>query len=158
MVAGRSRQVQVVGWREWVALPDLGVSCTKAKVDTGARTSALHAFDVEDFERDGERWARFEIHPNQRTARGAVLAEAKLVDLRPVRSSSGRAEHRWVIETTIELAGERWPVEVTLTRRDAMGFRMLVGRQALRRRFVVDPGRSWVGGRPATVRPSEVRT
>lgn len=157
MAAGRSREIQVVGWREWVALPELDIARTKAKVDTGARTSALHAFDVEDFERDGQRWARFEIHPHQRTARGAVVAEAQLVDLRPVRSSSGRAEQRWVIETTIDLAGVRWPIELTLTRRDAMGFRMLVGRQAIRRRFLVDPGRSWVGGLPATVPPPEVQ-
>lgn len=146
----------MIGWREIVALPELGVPALKAKVDTGARTSALHAWHVEEIERDGEAWVRFELHPQQRSAAGAVTAEARLVDQRPVRSSSGRAEHRHVIETDVELGGQRWPIEVTLTRRDAMGFRMLLGRQAIRRRFVVDPGRSWQAGRPATVTPLEV--
>jgi hypothetical protein len=149
------RQQQTIGWREWVALPDLGVGRIKAKVDTGARTSALHAFHIEGFERDGRAWARFEVHPNQRTTAGALVAEAPLVDRRAVRSSSGSAEHRWVVRTTLEIGGVRWPIELTLTRRDAMGFRMLLGRQALRRRVVIDPGRSWLTGQRGIVRPPE---
>jgi hypothetical protein len=154
--ARQTRVPQVIGWREWVALPDLGVARIKAKVDTGARTSALHAFDVEGFERDGRPWARFEVHPQQRSTHGSVLAEAPLVDRRAVRSSSGRAEHRWVVHTIVEIGGMRWPIELTLTRRDTMGFRMLLGRQAIRRRAIVDPGRSWLAGRPAIVPPPEV--
>jgi hypothetical protein len=133
-----------VGWREWVGLPDLGVEAIKAKIDTGARTSALHVTDVVRFERDGHPWVRFRVHPIQRAERPVVAAEAALVEHRPVRSSSGHTEHRLVIATVLAIGAARWPIELTLTRRDAMGFRMLIGRQAVRRRAVIDPGRSYL--------------
>jgi len=144
----RRPEPQVVGWREWVALPDWGVPHVKAKVDTGARTSSLHAFDLERFRRDGDEWVRFEIHPWQRSTADAVTAEARVVSTRDVKSSSGAVEHRPVVRTTIAIAGRPVIAEVTLTRRDEMGFRMLIGREALRRRFLVDPGASYAGGRP----------
>jgi hypothetical protein len=139
----------VIGWREWVALPDLGVNAIKAKVDSGARSSSLHAYGLEEFDRDGRPWVRFEIHPLQRMARAAVVAEAELRERRLVRNpgGGGREEIRPVVVTTLELGGQHWPIELTLTRRDAMGFRMLLGRQAIRRRFVIDPGRSFVTGK-----------
>jgi len=137
-----------VGWREWIALPDWDVPAIKAKVDTGARTSALHAFDIETVEREGVVRARFAIHPWQDSSADAVVVEAPLLERRHVRSSSGTAHERPVVMTTISLAGQLVPVEMTLTRRDEMGFRMLIGRQALRRRFIVDPARSYLGGRP----------
>lgn len=139
-----------VGWREWVSLPDWGVPWIKAKVDTGARTSAVHAFDIETIDRDGGPWARFAIHPWQDSSDDEVVVEAPLLGRREVRSSSGASRERPVVLTTIDLAGRSVPVEVTLTRRDEMGFRMLIGRQALRRQFVVDPARSYLGGRPDT--------
>ena len=134
----------VIGWREWVTLPELGNVVTKAKVDTGARSSALHAFDLERFQRDGEDWVRFAIHPLQRRTTPSVPVEARIVDERPVTSSSGRTQRRPVIATPITLDDTTWPIEITLTRRDEMGFRMLLGRQAIRKRYVVDPGRSFV--------------
>lgn len=139
--------LQTIGWREWVTLPDFGVPSVKAKIDTGARTSSLHAFGTELFRRRGRDWVRFSIHPEQRSKAGAAMVEALLLDVRTVRPSSGHAERRLVVETTIELLGDRWPIELTLTRRDAMGFRMLLGRQALRGHVLVDPGRSFVNGR-----------
>lgn len=142
------RERRPVGWREWVALPGLGVAHVKAKVDTGARTSSLHAFDVERFRRRGRDWVRFCVHPIQRDTRTTIVAEVPVLEMRPVRSSSGHTTLRPVIVTDIEVLGERWPIELTLAARDEMGFRMLLGRQALRGRFVVDPGRSFVGGRP----------
>jgi hypothetical protein len=142
------RDRAVVGWREWVALPDWGVPAIKAKIDTGARTSALHAFDIETSERHGVTWARFVVHPWQESRADEVVVEAPLLERRSVRSSSGAARVRPVMLTTVRLAGHEVPIEVTLTRRDEMGFRMLIGRQALRRRFVVDPARSYLGGRP----------
>ncbi len=143
----------VIGWREWVGLPDLGASWIKAKSDTGARSSSLHAFDLEHFTRDDAPWVRFEIHPWQRSKADAVVAEAPLADQRVVKSSSGSGQRRAVIRTTLALGGLRYPIDLTLTRRDEMGFRMLLGREAMRRRVVVDPGSSYKLGRP----PLEVR-
>jgi len=142
-------QRTTVGWREWIALPDWGVGALKAKIDTGARTSALHAYDIEVSERDGVNVATFAIHPWQDSSRDTVVVQAPLLERRQARSSSGTTKVRQVVMTTIELAGLRLPIEVTLTRRDEMGFRMLIGRQALRRHFVVDPARSYLGGRPS---------
>lgn len=128
-------------------MPELGVPALKAKIDTGARSSTLHAFDVTEFERDGRRWVRFKVHPVQRSARRTVETEAELHDERLIRDSGGKEQLRPVILTTVEVDGERWPIELTLTNRDAMGFRMLLGRQAIRGRFVVDAGRSYVQSR-----------
>jgi hypothetical protein len=138
----------VLGWREWARLPDFGVRSIKAKLDTGARTSALHAFGLRRFTRDGRPMVRFEIHPLQRSADSTVAAEAVVVDERVVRNSGGREEVRPVIRTTIQIGTEHWPIEVTLARRDQMGFRMLLGREALRGRAVVDAGSSFRAGRP----------
>jgi hypothetical protein len=132
-----------VGWREWIRLPDLGGATVKAKVDTGARTSSLHAYDEEEFDRDGEPWLRFRFHPNQRDEVTEVEAEARLVGQREVTASNGQSELRYVVETEALIDGRSVPIELTLTRRDAMGFRMLLGRRALRGLFVVDPKRSF---------------
>jgi len=139
-----SKSLSIIGWRERVALPDLGISQIKAKIDTGARSSALHAFDVETFLRDGKTMVRFKVHPYQRDTHRTVSAEAELIDQRQVRNSGGHAQLRPVIQTMVELNGERWLIELTLTNRDVMGFRMLLGRQAVRKRFLVDAGRSFV--------------
>ena len=145
------RKKPVLGWREWAALPDLGIERIKVKVDTGARSSALHAFDVTEEEQDGEVWVRFKIHPIQRNARHTIETRALLVDEREVRSSSGRASLRPVIETRIVVGRRVWPIEITLVRRDLMGFRMLLGRQAVRGGFLVDPGRSFRRGEPLAI-------
>lgn len=137
-----------IGWREWVGLPELGTEWIKCKVDTGARSSSLHAFDIELFERGGVRWVRFEVHPWQGSATDAMPAEALLADLRSVKSSSGQSEERPVIRSRVAIAGQEHEIDLTLTLRDEMGFRMLLGREALRRRFLVDPGSSYLTGRP----------
>lgn len=139
--------VPIIGWREWVALPGLGVGAIKAKVDTGARSSALHAWDIEVVDRRSKApVVRFVLHPLQRDQSLTVDAEAPLVGWRDVRSSNGDVERRPVIRTLLALAGQELQLDLTLTQRDEMGFRMLVGRQALRRRFVIDPARSFAGG------------
>ncbi|MEO3428970.1 RimK/LysX family protein [Pelagibius sp. CAU 1746] len=153
------RPKTVVGWREWICLPDLGVDRIKAKIDTGARTSAIHAYEIRPFERDGERFVRFSLHPVQRHATPVVACEARVEDERIVTSSNGEREKRYVIETRIELGEEVWPIEMTLTNRDEMGFRMLLGRRAVRRRFVVDPGGSFkLSGRPKTKPSTKVKS
>jgi len=131
-----------------VGLPDLGVEHIKAKLDTGARSSALHAFDVSEFERDGEAWVRFSIHPWQKSAADSHEVELPVHDRRTVRSSNGQVQQRYVVLMRLRLLDQTIPVEVTLTRRDAMGFRLLIGREALRQGFLVDSGRSYLGGRP----------
>jgi hypothetical protein len=146
-----------IGWREWVSLPDLGISRIKAKVDTGARSSSLHAFDLQQLDKHGEPWVQFSIHPNQRNAIGTVVAEAKVLEFRSVRSSSGKASLRPVILTQIALLNQIWTVELTLANRDEMGFRMLLGREAIRRRFLVDAGKSYYGGRLSTIRKKRRR-
>lgn len=143
-----NRELPIIGWREWVSLPELGIKRIKAKVDTGARSSSIHAFDVESFERDGDEWVRFKVYPVQRSTRKAVTVESKLLESRSVRSSSGKATIRPVILARIKLLGLTWPVELTLANRDQMGFRMLLGRQAFRDRFLVDAGSSYFGGKP----------
>lgn len=139
----------VVGWREWVRLPDLlpdPADAVKAKIDTGARTSAIHAWDLEEVERDGITIVRFSLHPRQHDDDHIVTAEAPLLEERDVRSSNGEVETRVVVETTLAIGELRYPVELTLTNRDQMGFRMLVGRTAMARHLLVDPGRSYVQG------------
>ncbi|NEO63787.1 MAG: ATP-dependent zinc protease [Moorea sp. SIO4G2] len=140
----QSQHLPIIGWREWLTLPELGIIQVKAKIDTGARSSALHAFDIKTFDHDGIKWVRFKVHPYQRDSHQTVIAEAKLLDQRKVRSSNGQTQLRPVIQTTVKLGSKQWPIELTLTNRDAMGFRMLLGRQAVQRRFLVDSGHSFV--------------
>ncbi len=142
-----------IGWREWVGLPDLEVEAIKAKIDTGARTSALHAFRIEPYWREGQIWVRFELAPLQRNSATRVRCEARAIDQRTVRNSSGGVEQRYVIKTMLRLGDARWPIELTLTNRDQMGFRMLLGRTALKGRTVIEPGRSFLlGAAPARLR------
>jgi hypothetical protein len=142
------KRLPEIGWREWISLPDFGVRNIKVKVDTGARSSSLHAYDLEYFRRRGREYVRFEICPHQRSSKSAVVVEAPVLEHRSVRSSSGKASKRPVIITNIAMLGEKWPIEVTLANRDEMGFRMLLGRQAVRGRFLVNPGQSYYGGKP----------
>lgn len=137
----------VIGWREWIRLPELGDTWVKAKIDTGARASAIHATDIDYFTKDGADWVRFVLHPKQRTSKGSVEVSAPLVEMRDVRSSNGQRQRRPLVVTRFELLGRSWPIELTLTNRAKMGFRMLIGREAMRRRFLVDPGRSYTAGR-----------
>ncbi len=143
-----ANQLLLIGWREMLALPDLGVDRIKAKIDTGARTSALHAFNCQEFQQDGKTMIRFDIHPRQRDNEYSITAEADLLEYRKVTSSGGHAQLRPVILTAIQLGEHQWQGELTLTNRDVMGFRMLLGRQAVRKRFSIDPGKSFLQSFP----------
>ena len=152
----KNNKKTTLGWREWVQLPELGLTDIKAKVDTGARTSALHAFEVTPFEEGGRQRVEFRMHPNQRDNDTVVVCMADVIDQRVVKDSGGHAETRWVIETPVTVGADTWPIEITLTARDDMMFRMLLGRTALKGRAIVDPGRSYLAGKK--VRPRRATT
>ncbi len=144
----------IAGWREWVGLAGIGVPWIKAKLDTGARSSALHAFDLEEFlGDDGREYVRFQVHPWQHTDSGAITVECPVHDRRSVRSSSGHSEERIVVLIDVTFFGRTITAETSLSNRDQMGFRMLIGREALRQGFLVDSGKSFLAGRA----PREIR-
>lgn len=149
--------LQQIGWRELIALPDLNIPEMKAKIDTGARTSALHAVDIETFERDGEEWASFVVPRAGRQRRSA-----RLVDQRPIKNTSGIPENRMVVETTLLLGAHRWRIEASLANREKMEFELILGRTAIRRHgLLVDPGRSFLAGPPVGKKgpiPSPIRS
>lgn len=140
----RIRKYPIIGWREWVGLPALSIESIKAKIDTGARTSALHAFSLRPFVENGQKKISFDIHPLQHNTQQVISCVADVVDRRLVTDSGGHEEERYVIQTPLTIAGQTWSIEITLTERENMLFRMLLGRSALRKRFIVNPARSFV--------------
>lgn len=137
-----------VGWCEWVSLHELGLPRIKTKVDTGAKTSCLHAFSVEPFQKNGTQWVRFGMHPNQDDTKTEVYCEAEVYDQRQVTDSGGHIENRYVIRAPLTVQNTQWPIEITLTNRDTMKFRMLLGRQAMRDKMLVNPAESYLLGKP----------
>lgn len=138
---------ELVGWREWVALPDIGIKSLKCKVDTGAKNSALHAFELTSFEENGALWVRFSIHVDESDLTQVQQCEAKVVDTRMVTDSSGNKSERFFIETQIQIGQKRYMIQLSLTDRDTMKYNMLLGRTALREaKFIVDPSRSYLQG------------
>lgn len=140
------KKMKTLGWREWIRLDDLGLPAIKVKVDTGARTSALHAFKVRKFRRKGVLWVRFCIHPIQGDNETVVQCEAEVVDRRPVTDSGGHTTERYVIRSRVTLGEHSWPIEMTLTNRDNMKFRVLLGRTALGKEYLVNPAVSFLCG------------
>ncbi|MCR9204921.1 MAG: RimK/LysX family protein [Halobacteriovoraceae bacterium] len=141
----KKEEKQIIGWREIVELPELGISEIKAKVDSGARTASLHAFNMKSYTRSGNDYVKFSIHPLQRSSKKEIICHAKVLEYRKVKSSNGATELRPVILTPIRLMDKEWEIEITLTNRDEMGFRMLLGRQTIRKRFLIDTNKSFLG-------------
>ena len=133
----------VLVWREWASLPELGIDQIKVKVDTGAKNSALHAYNPSLTHKNSGDWIRFEIHPDQHNDTFRKPCTVRLIDYRWVTNSGGSREKRFVIETPIRIGDKEWSIIITLSNRDQMGFRMLVGRTAIKGRYVVDPARSF---------------
>lgn len=133
----------IIGWREWVELPELGLGKIKAKIDTGARSSSIHAYDIEEFERDNETWVRFAIHPDQHSDENVVSCEARVKDYRSITDSGGHKTMRYIVETQFRIGTDTFLAELSLFNRSTMLFRMLIGRTALKGRYVVDPARSY---------------
>ncbi|MGI9627362.1 MAG: ATP-dependent zinc protease family protein [Longimicrobiales bacterium] len=154
----RKRTKPVIGWKEWVSFPDLGVVGIRSKVDTGARTSALHATNVREYEVDGTPWVRFTVHCELGATDEEVTIELPLLERRPVRDSGGREEVRPVVNARVELGGRQWDIEVTLTRRDDMEFNMLLGRRAVRGKFLIDPRRVYMLGVPDAPEPKRKKS
>ena len=140
----------IVGSEEWCSFPILGIPTIKARVDSGAKTSALHAINIAPFIKDGENWVKFDINPIQNNVKTIIHCESKLVDKRIVKSSSGFREQRYVIGSELEIGGKKWAIEITLTNRDSMGFRMLLGREAMSGRVLVDPEQKYLLGEPTS--------
>ncbi|NYZ68833.1 30S ribosomal protein S6--L-glutamate ligase [Endozoicomonas sp. SM1973] len=136
----------IVGSEEWCSFPDIHIPAVKARVDSGAKTSSLHAFNINTFRKGTELWVSFEVHPLQNNRKVTIRCEAKAVDRRSVKSSTGISEKRYVIQTTLNLNGQQWPIELTLANRDSMGYRMLLGREAMIGRMLVDPSSSFCLG------------
>ncbi len=145
----KPEQRPVLGWREWVALPELGVSRIRCKVDTGARTSALHAFYVEEFTAQGVVMVRFGMHPVQDSTEQEVHCEARILEQRNVTDSGGHTETRYVIKTPVIVGDAIWDAEITLTNRDTMRYRMLLGRSAIADNYLVDSAHSHLMGKPS---------
>lgn len=136
--------MMIVGWRETLSLPSLGITKINAKVDTGARTSSLHAFKIEEFQQNSELWVRFWLHPEQDNTAIEQICEAKVIDQRGVKNSGGQEQTRYVIQSDLTLGGQTWPIEITLANRDNMAYRMLLGRTAMHGRIMVDPEQSFL--------------
>jgi hypothetical protein len=141
-------QLPLLGWREWVALPELNIQQIKAKIDTGARSSALHAFSVEPYRKGGLRWVMFAIHPIQKCTDSVIECHAPIKDRRFVSDSGGHKQRRYVIETQLIVGQSLLKVEMTLTNRDNMQFRMLLGRTAMNGHFIIDSSASYIQGKP----------
>ncbi len=144
----KPNELPIIGWREWIALPELGIDKLRCKVDTGAKTSALHAFYVEPYELNGVAMVRFGLHPDEKTTRIEKHCEAIVLDQRSVTDSGGHSEQRFVIQTAVVLGRETWPIQLTLTNRDTMKHRMLLGRTAIMDNFLVDSGARHLMGMP----------
>lgn len=153
-----TESLSVIGWREWLGLPELGVKRVKAKIDTGARSSSLHALDVEEFRQDDRDFVRFVVYPRQKSDQKQIQCEMPVLEFREIRSSNGRVQRRPVIRTNLQLLGREFAVDLTLADRSRMGFRMLVGREALRGRFLVDSGASFLCGRRRKSKPVDDAT
>lgn len=138
-----SASITIVGWKEWCSLPDLGIPIIKAKIDTGARTSSLHTTHMEHFKQNQKDYVKFMLYPLQKNTAIQKLCQAEVIDLRHIKNSGGHIEERAVIRTHLQLGSNQWPIEITLTNRNSMRFRMLLGRQAFKSNICINPNKPY---------------
>lgn len=146
--SGKNEDKLIIGWREWISLPDLEIKSIKAKMDTGARTSALHTYFIEPIGDSEKPMVRFGIHPMQKSDKNGIICTADIVDQRRILDSGGHPELRYIIRTSILVGDQKWPIDLSLTNREQMRFRLLIGRSALSEWLIIDPQRSFTLGRP----------
>jgi len=154
-MATNLNQLPILGWNEWAGLPGLGVARVRCKVDTGARTSALHAFYVEEYEEGGIQRVRFGLHPEQGSTKTEIHCVSDILEKRKVTDSGGHTDERIVILTPVVVGNYTWPIEITLTNRDTMRYRMLLGRMAVVDNFIIDPALQLLMGSPSST-PTEL--
>lgn len=143
----RKKQPLEIGWREWVSFPDYGIGSIKAKIDTGAKTSAIHAFRIREVDYEGARHVEFFLHPEQKRRNPEIRCIAPVLDQRLIKSSNGTVQNRFIVSTTLAIADREWSIDLSLTNRDDMGFRLLIGRDALRNKVIIHPAKSFMLGR-----------
>ncbi len=146
--SGGNEKKLIVGWREWISLPDLGIKSIKAKMDTGARTSALHTYFIEPVDSSDRPMVRFGVHPRQKSDKKGIICTADIIDQRRIVDSGGHPELRYIIRTSLMAAGRMWPIDLSLTNREQMRFRLLIGRSALSDKLIIDPQFSFTLGKP----------
>ncbi|MGB1702780.1 MAG: ATP-dependent zinc protease [Cycloclasticus sp.] len=146
----------IIGSEEWCAFPEIAIPAIKARIDSGAKTSSIHAFNIQPFRREGIAWVSFEVHPLQNNRKTVIRCERPVIDKRVVKSSSGAAETRYVVSTLLQLGEMNWNIELTLANRDSMGYRMLLGREAMHGKLMVDPSESHLMGEVSAEKPSKV--
>lgn len=147
-----------IGWKEWVALPDLNIKLLKAKIDSGAKTSVLHTFQIEPFKEGKKDRIRFWVHPLQRNISKEVQCEADIVDYRMVIDSGGHKEYRYVIQTRLSIEDSLFPIELSLTNRDGMRFRMLLGREAIKAHYLIDVSKAYLLDKPTIRTLKKIKT
>ena len=146
--SGKNENKLIVGWREWISLPDLGIKSIKSKMDTGARTSALHTYFIEPVDNSDRPMVRFGVHPKQKSDKNGIICTADIIDQRRIVDSGGHPELRYIIRTSVMVAGRKWPIDLSLTNREQMRFRLLIGRSAISENLIIDPQLSFTLGRP----------
>ncbi len=155
--SGENENKMIIGWREWISLPDLGIKSIKAKMDTGARTSALHTYFIKPMGDSKKPMVQFGVHPMQKNDKDSIICTADIIDQRRIVDSGGHPELRYIIQTSVLAGNKQWPIELSLTNREQMRFRLLIGRSAISEKLIIDPELSFTLGRPLKTKNRKIK-